>query len=99
MTIENGLLTPLEDKYLLFLCLLLQFQRQSTEGVSYTMFTLAMLGNGTYGLSVIVVLPALKDSKRTFVIKHLAWLISCMGVLVLDGFVSLGSVREYLLSW
>lgn len=60
------------------------------------MFTLAMLGNGTYGLSVIVVLPALKDSKRTFVIKHLAWLISCVGVLVLDGFVSLASVRDYL---
>lgn len=75
---------------------LLQFQRQSTEGVSYTMFTLAMLGNGTYGLSVMVVLPALKDSKRSFVIKHLAWLISCAGVLVLDGFVSLASVSDYL---
>lgn len=89
----DGLLTAAEEKYRRFLCLLLQFRRQSTEGVSYTMFTLAMLGNGAYGLSVIVVLPALKGSKRTFIIKHLAWLISCMGVFVLDGFVSFVAAR------
>lgn len=62
------------------------------------MFTLALLGNGTYGLSVIVVLPVLKGSKRTFIIKHLAWLISCLGVFVLDGFVSFVAARSYLLS-
>lgn len=48
-----------------------------------------MMGNGTYGLSVIVVLPALKGSKQTFIIKHLAWLIGSLGVLILDFFVSL----------
>lgn len=64
------------------------FQRQSTEGTSYLLFALAMMGNGTYGLSVIVVLPALKDSKRTFIIKHLAWLIGSLGVLILDFFVT-----------
>uniref|UniRef100_G3NVT4 Solute carrier family 66 member 1 n=1 Tax=Gasterosteus aculeatus TaxID=69293 RepID=G3NVT4_GASAC len=60
------------------------FQRQSTEGTSYLLFALAMMGNGTYGFSVIVVLPALKGSKRTFIIKHLAWLIGSLGVLILD---------------
>uniref|UniRef100_A0A672H2M6 Solute carrier family 66 member 1 n=1 Tax=Salarias fasciatus TaxID=181472 RepID=A0A672H2M6_SALFA len=63
---------------------LFQFQRQSTEGTSYLLFALAMMGNGTYGLSVIVVLPALRGSKHSFIIKHLAWLIGSMGVLVLD---------------
>ncbi|KAF3848088.1 hypothetical protein F7725_021116 [Dissostichus mawsoni] len=53
--------------------------RQSTEGTSYMLFALAMMGNGTYGLSVIVVLPALKGSKQTFIIKHLAWLIGSLG--------------------
>ncbi|XP_071352388.1 lysosomal amino acid transporter 1 homolog isoform X1 [Trachinotus anak] len=64
------------------------FQRQSTEGTSYLLFALAMMGNGTYGLSVIVVLPALRGSKQTFIIKHLAWLIGSLGVLILDFFVT-----------
>uniref|UniRef100_A0A3P8UPQ0 Lysosomal amino acid transporter 1 homolog n=3 Tax=Cynoglossus semilaevis TaxID=244447 RepID=A0A3P8UPQ0_CYNSE len=64
------------------------FQRKSTEGTSYLLFALAMMGNGTYGLSVMVVLPALRDSKTRFIIKHLAWLISSFGVLVLDLFVT-----------
>ncbi|XP_022078409.2 lysosomal amino acid transporter 1 homolog [Acanthochromis polyacanthus] len=64
------------------------FQRQSTEGTSYLLFALAMMGNGTYGLSVIVVLPALKGSKQTFIIKHLAWLIGSLGVLILDFLVT-----------
>ncbi|XP_057693999.1 lysosomal amino acid transporter 1 homolog [Corythoichthys intestinalis] len=65
------------------------FRRQSTEGTSYLLFGLAMMGNGTYGLSVIMVLPALKDSKQNFIIKHLAWLIGSMGVLILDFFVTI----------
>ncbi|XP_061775135.1 lysosomal amino acid transporter 1 homolog [Nerophis ophidion] len=65
------------------------FQRQSTEGTSYLLFALSMMGNGTYGLSVIVVLPSLKDSKYNFIIKHLAWLIGSLGVLVLDFFVTM----------
>ncbi|KAF7668947.1 hypothetical protein LDENG_00267540 [Lucifuga dentata] len=64
------------------------FQRQSTEGTSYLLFALAMMGNGTYGLSVILVLPALRGSKQTFIIKHLAWLIGSLGVLILDFFIT-----------
>nr|XP_020455936.1 putative uncharacterized protein PQLC2L isoform X2 [Monopterus albus] len=64
------------------------FQRQSTEGTSYLLFALAMMGNGTYGLSVIVVLPALGGSKQAYIIKHLAWLIGSLGVLILDFFVT-----------
>ncbi|XP_053729704.1 lysosomal amino acid transporter 1 homolog [Synchiropus splendidus] len=65
------------------------FQRQSTEGTSYMLFALAMMGNTMYGASVILVLPALRSSKLTFIIKHLAWLISSLGVLVLDLFITL----------
>ncbi|KAM9812359.1 lysosomal amino acid transporter 1 homolog isoform X1 [Syngnathus typhle] len=65
------------------------FQRKSTEGTSYLLFALAMMGNGTYGLSIIMVLPTLKDSKQKFIIKHLAWLIGSQGVLVLDFFVTI----------
>lgn len=64
------------------------FQRQSTEGTSYLLFALAMMGNVTYGLSVMLVLPALSTSKKTFIINHLAWLIGSMGVLILDFFVT-----------
>lgn len=60
------------------------FKRQSTEGTSYLLFALAMMGNGTYGLSLMVVLPALRGSKRIFILKHLAWLIGSLGVLLLD---------------
>ncbi|XP_029111314.1 lysosomal amino acid transporter 1 homolog [Scleropages formosus] len=64
------------------------FKRQSTEGTSYLLFALCMLGNGTYGLSLIVVLPALTGSKSTFILNHLAWLIGSLGVLLLDVFIS-----------
>ncbi|KAG9338727.1 hypothetical protein JZ751_025396 [Albula glossodonta] len=64
------------------------FKRQSTEGTSYLLFALAMLGNGTYGLSLIVVLPALNGSKSLFILNHLAWLIGSLGVLFLDFFIS-----------
>ncbi|KAJ8410752.1 hypothetical protein AAFF_G00187090 [Aldrovandia affinis] len=64
------------------------YKRQSTEGTSYWLFALAMLGNGTYGLSLIVVLPALNGSKSLFILNHLAWLIGSLGVLFLDFFIT-----------
>ncbi|KAL2096499.1 hypothetical protein ACEWY4_008647 [Coilia grayii] len=68
--------------------LYINFKRQSTEGTSYLLFFLAMLGNGTYGLSLMAMLPALKGSKATFILNHLAWLIGSLGVLFLDFFVT-----------
>ncbi|XP_012679456.1 lysosomal amino acid transporter 1 homolog [Clupea harengus] len=66
----------------------INYKRQSTEGTSYMLFFLAMLGNGTYGLSLMVMLPALKGSKSTFILNHLAWLIGSLGVFFLDFFVT-----------
>ncbi|XP_061683298.1 lysosomal amino acid transporter 1 homolog [Syngnathoides biaculeatus] len=65
------------------------FQRQSTEGTSYLLFALVMIGNLSYCLSIIMALPATKESKQNLIIKHLAWLIGSLGVLILDVFVTI----------
>ncbi|KAJ3590454.1 hypothetical protein NHX12_008405 [Muraenolepis orangiensis] len=62
---------------------------RSTEGTSYLLYALTTTGNVTYGLSVIMVLPALRGSRRAFILKHLPWLIHSLAALVLDFFVSL----------
>ncbi|XP_067851453.1 lysosomal amino acid transporter 1 homolog isoform X2 [Heptranchias perlo] len=62
------------------------FQRKSTEGTSYLLFALAMLGNTTYGLSVVVKVPENKASAKKYVLHHLAWLIGSFGVLLVDFF-------------
>ncbi|RXM28751.1 Golgi integral membrane protein 4 [Acipenser ruthenus] len=56
-----------------------QFKRKSTEGTSYLLFALAMMGNSTYGLSLLVKLPGLKGPKNIFILDHLAWLIGSFG--------------------
>ncbi|KAM4041010.1 lysosomal amino acid transporter 1 homolog isoform 2-T2 [Anomaloglossus baeobatrachus] len=64
------------------------FQRKSTEGTSYMLFALAMLGNFTYGLSLLLKLPSLQYSKSRYILHHLPWLIGSFGVLVLDFFMT-----------
>ncbi|NXC47691.1 LAAT1 protein, partial [Penelope pileata] len=64
------------------------FQRRSTEGTSYLLFALAMLGNCTYGLSLVLKMPAIESSRALYFLHHLPWLIGSFGVLLLDVFVS-----------
>ncbi|XP_063772200.1 lysosomal amino acid transporter 1 homolog [Pseudophryne corroboree] len=64
------------------------FQRKSTEGTSYMLFALAMLGNFTYGLSLVLKLPAIAHNKNQYILHHLPWLIGSFGVLVLDFFMT-----------
>ncbi|NXP74189.1 LAAT1 protein, partial [Ramphastos sulfuratus] len=64
------------------------FQRRSTEGTSYLLFALAMMGNCTYGLSLVLKMPATKSSQALYFVHHLPWLIGSFGVLFLDVFVS-----------
>ncbi|XP_072264122.1 lysosomal amino acid transporter 1 homolog [Pyxicephalus adspersus] len=64
------------------------FQRKSTEGTSYMLFALAMLGNFTYGLSLVLKLPAVRHNKNQYIMHHLPWLIGSFGVLVLDFFIT-----------
>ena len=47
------------------------------------MFILAVLGNVTYGLSILV-----RNLDGSYVLKHLPWLIGSLGVVFLDLAVS-----------
>ncbi|KAJ1088070.1 hypothetical protein NDU88_001229 [Pleurodeles waltl] len=60
------------------------FKRKSTEGTSYMLFALAMMGNCTYGLSLVIKLPAIRHHKELYLVHHLPWLIGSFGVLLLD---------------
>lgn len=65
-----------------------QFKRKSTEGVSYFLFALVILGNTTYGLSVLLKNPEEGQGEKSYVIHHLPWLIGSLGTLSLDIIVS-----------
>lgn len=65
-----------------------QFKRKSTEGVSYFLFALVILGNTTYGLSVLMKNPEGGQGEKSYVIHHLPWLIGSLGTLSLDIIVS-----------
>lgn len=69
-------------------CLFLKYRRKSTEGVSYFLFALVILGNITYGLSVLVKSPAQGQGESSYVVHHLPWLIGSLGTLLLDLVVS-----------
>ncbi|NWY61354.1 LAAT1 protein, partial [Chionis minor] len=64
------------------------FRRKSTEGTSYLLFVLAMMGNCTYGLSLVLKMPATQSFRTLYFIHHLPWLIGSFGVLFLDIFVT-----------
>ena len=47
------------------------------------MFLLAIFGNLTYGLAIIV-----RDLEGVYIIRHIPWLIGSLGVILLDASVS-----------
>ncbi|CAL8369038.1 unnamed protein product [Lota lota] len=74
---------------LLYLCSRLpqmytNYKRKSTEGVSYYLFALVMLGNTMYGLSVLLKNPDRGQGEGSYVVHHLPWLIGSLGTLLLD---------------
>ncbi|XP_070825679.1 lysosomal amino acid transporter 1 homolog [Chaetodon trifascialis] len=64
------------------------FKRKSTEGVSYFLFALVILGNTTYGLSVLLKNPDEGQGESSYLIHHLPWLIGSLGTLSLDLVIS-----------
>ncbi|XP_030590653.1 lysosomal amino acid transporter 1 homolog isoform X2 [Archocentrus centrarchus] len=64
------------------------FKRKSTAGVSYFLFALVILGNTTYGLSVLLKNPDLGQGESSYLIHHLPWLIGSLGTLTLDLIIS-----------
>lgn len=65
------------------------YKRKSTEGVSYFLFALVILGNTTYGLSVLLKNPERGQGEGNYIIHHLPWLIGSLGTLALDLIISL----------
>ncbi|KFO19172.1 PQ-loop repeat-containing protein 2 [Fukomys damarensis] len=64
------------------------FLRKSTQGISYSLFALVMLGNALYGLSVLLKNPEVGQSEGSYVLHHLPWLVGSLGVLLLDTIIS-----------
>lgn len=65
-----------------------QYKRKSTEGVSYFLFALVILGNTMYGMSVLLKNPDEGQGEKSYMIHHLPWLIGSLGTLALDLLVS-----------
>ncbi|XP_056115741.1 lysosomal amino acid transporter 1 homolog [Rhinichthys klamathensis goyatoka] len=64
------------------------YLRKSTEGVSYFLFALVILGNTTYGISVILKNPDPGQGETSYLVHHLPWLIGSLGTLSLDLLIS-----------
>ncbi|XP_072442629.1 lysosomal amino acid transporter 1 homolog [Chiloscyllium punctatum] len=60
------------------------WKRKSTEGISPFLFTLMIVGNLTYGLSVLLKEPRQGQSEGNYVVHHLPWLIGSLGTMGLD---------------
>ncbi|XP_005883091.1 PREDICTED: lysosomal amino acid transporter 1 homolog [Myotis brandtii] len=65
------------------------FLRKSTQGISYSLFALVMLGNTLYGLSVLLKNPEEGQSEGSYLLHHLPWLVGSLGVLLLDAIISI----------
>ncbi|XP_072831353.1 lysosomal amino acid transporter 1 homolog isoform X2 [Vicugna pacos] len=65
------------------------FLRKSTQGISYSLFALVMLGNTLYGLSVLLKNPEVGQSEGSYLLHHLPWLVGSLGVLLLDTVISI----------
>nr|XP_031320077.1 lysosomal amino acid transporter 1 homolog isoform X1 [Camelus dromedarius]XP_031320078.1 lysosomal amino acid transporter 1 homolog isoform X1 [Camelus dromedarius]XP_031320079.1 lysosomal amino acid transporter 1 homolog isoform X1 [Camelus dromedarius]XP_031320080.1 lysosomal amino acid transporter 1 homolog isoform X1 [Camelus dromedarius]XP_031320081.1 lysosomal amino acid transporter 1 homolog isoform X1 [Camelus dromedarius]XP_031320082.1 lysosomal amino acid transporter 1 homolog is len=65
------------------------FLRKSTQGISYSLFALVMLGNTLYGLSVLLKNPEVGQSEGSYLLHHLPWLVGSLGVLLLDTIISI----------
>ncbi|XP_077079758.1 lysosomal amino acid transporter 1 homolog [Siphateles boraxobius] len=64
------------------------YLRKSTEGVSFFLFALVILGNTTYGISVILKNPDPGQGETSYLVHHLPWLIGSLGTLSLDLIIS-----------
>ncbi|KAG2459123.1 LAAT1 protein, partial [Polypterus senegalus] len=65
-----------------------KFKRKSTKGLSYFLIALVILGNATYGVSVLLKNPDRGQTEGDYVVHHIPWLIGSLGTLSLDLIVS-----------
>ncbi|KAK7476092.1 hypothetical protein BaRGS_00032646 [Batillaria attramentaria] len=55
------------------------YKRKSTEGVSSLMFVMTVLGNATYGASILI-----RSVEEIYILRHLPWLVGSLGIIFLD---------------
>ncbi|XP_066231346.1 lysosomal amino acid transporter 1 homolog [Saccopteryx leptura] len=67
----------------------INFLRKSTQGISYSLFALVMLGNTLYGLSVLLKNPEEGQSEGSYLLHHLPWLVGSLGMLLFDTIISI----------
>ncbi|KAK2499018.1 hypothetical protein MC885_003608 [Smutsia gigantea] len=75
------------------LYLLSRLPQIRTNGISYLLFALVMLGNTLYGLSVLLKNPEVGQSEGSYLLHHLPWLVGSLGVLLLDTIISFRALR------
>ncbi|XP_053546896.1 lysosomal amino acid transporter 1 homolog [Bombina bombina] len=73
----------------MFLCsrvpqIITNFKRRSTEGLALSLFCLVVLGNLMYGLGILLKKPDNGQSESNYLLHHLPWLVSSLGVMNLD---------------
>ncbi|XP_075929007.1 lysosomal amino acid transporter 1 homolog isoform X1 [Petromyzon marinus] len=69
------------------------YKRHSTQGVSYMLFALTVLGNLTYGLSVLLKNPDEGDTQGCYFLRHLPWLVGSLGTLGLDTCITIQFIK------
>ncbi|KAG5458926.1 MAG: PQ loop repeat-domain-containing protein [Olpidium bornovanus] len=67
------------------------FRSNTCEGLSFSMFAMAVMGNVTYTLSILILLPAISagefngsENVKTYITETLPWLAGSAGTLVFD---------------
>ncbi|XP_075696626.1 lysosomal amino acid transporter 1 homolog [Rhinoderma darwinii] len=60
------------------------FRRRSTEGLALSLFVMVIVGNLTYGLSILLKNPDQGQSETNYIHHHLPWLVGSLGVMSLD---------------
>ncbi|KAG8431745.1 hypothetical protein GDO86_020160 [Hymenochirus boettgeri] len=70
------------------------FKRKSTEGLAVSLFLLVILGNLTYGASILLKNPDYGQSEGSYVLHHLPWLTGSLGAVFLD-IIILGQFFKY----
>lgn len=65
--------------------------------MSFFLFALVILGNTTYGMSVLLKNPDEGQGESSYMIHHLPWLIGSLGTLSLDLIVSFKEQKMWLL--
>ncbi|XP_042199614.1 lysosomal amino acid transporter 1 homolog [Callorhinchus milii] len=64
--------------------ILTNFKRKSTEGISCFLFVCVILGNATYGVSVLLMNPDRGQGEGSYILNHLPWLLGSLGTMSLD---------------